>query len=64
MKPVSKDLLKEALELPPVQRITLVDRLLASLDKPDETVDAVWRKEIGARLRAYPSGTSVKPGIQ
>lgn len=58
MKPESKDLLREALELPPIERATLVDQLLNSLDKPDEAVDGVWRKEIAARLRAYRSGTA------
>ncbi len=57
MKPESRDLLKEALELPPVERAALVDELLTSLDKPDEAIDAAWRKEIAARLRAYRSGT-------
>jgi len=56
MKSESKDLLKEALALPPVQRAALVDQLLTSLDKPDEAIDNLWRKEIAARLRAYRSG--------
>lgn len=58
MKSESKDLLKEALALPPVQRAALVDQLLTSLDKPDEAIDNLWRKEIAARLRAYRSGTA------
>jgi len=58
MKPESRDLLKEALELPPVQRAALVDQLLTSLDKPDEAIDNLWRKEIAARLRAYRAGTA------
>lgn len=56
MTPDSKDLLKEALALPPIERAILVDQLLTSLDKPDEAVDQVWRKEIAARLGAYRSG--------
>ncbi len=58
MKPKSQDLLKEALDLPPIESAPLADQLLASLDKPDEAVDEVWRKEIAARLRAYRSGTA------
>lgn len=58
MKPESKDLLKEALALPPVQRAALVDQLLASLDQPDEAIDEVWRTEVAARLRAYRSGSA------
>jgi putative addiction module component (TIGR02574 family) len=56
MKPESQDLLKEALALSPIERAALVDQLLISLDKPDEAVDQMWRKEIAARLRAYRSG--------
>ena len=58
MKAKSENLLKEALDLPPIERAALVDQLLTSLDKPDDAVDAVWRKEIAARLRAYRSGTA------
>ena len=58
MGPKSQDLLKEALELPPMERAAFVDRLLTSLDKPDEAIDQVWRKEIAARLRAYRSGAA------
>jgi len=58
MKAKSDELLKQALELPPAERATLVDRLLTSLDKPDEAIDTAWRKEIAARLRAYRSGAA------
>lgn len=58
MKPESENLLKEALDLPPIERATLVDRLITSLDRPDDAIDAVWRKEIAARLRAYRSGAA------
>lgn len=58
MGPKSKDLLKEALDLPPIERAALADQLLTSLDRPDDAIDEVWRKEIAARLRAYRSGTA------
>ncbi len=58
MKPESEELLKEALELPPAERAALVDRLITSLDQPDEAIDRVWRQEIAARLRAYRAGTA------
>ncbi len=56
MKAESRNLIEEALELPPIERAALVDQLLTSLDKPDEAVDHLWRQEIAARLRAYRSG--------
>ena len=52
----TKQVLKEALELPSVERATLVDQLLSSLDKPDEHIDALWRKEVEDRINAYHSG--------
>jgi len=58
MKPESRDLMREALELPPMERAALVDQLLTSLDRPDDAIDGVWRKEIAARLRAYRSGAA------
>jgi putative addiction module component (TIGR02574 family) len=58
MKSKSEELLKEALDLPPIERAAMVDRLITSLDRPNEAVDEVWRKEIGARLDAYKSGAA------
>ncbi len=52
----TKQVLKEALELPSVERATLVDQLLSSLDEPDEHIDALWRKEVEDRINAYHSG--------
>ena len=58
MKPESENVLREALELSPTERAALVDRLITSLDKPDDAIDQVWRKEIAARLCAYRSGAA------
>ncbi|MEE9260739.1 MAG: addiction module protein [Candidatus Scalindua sediminis] len=52
----TEKLLKEALKLPPIERATIVDRLVSSLDKPDKTIDDLWRKEIEDRIDAYESG--------
>lgn len=46
-------IVKQALELAPVERADLVDRLISSLDIPDHTIDDVWRREIGRRMEAY-----------
>jgi len=64
MKRKSEDMLKEALEMPPIERAALVDRLLTSLDRPDDAIDEVWRKEVAARLRAYRSGTAATVSAQ
>lgn len=58
MKPKLEELLKEVLELPPIERAAIVDRVITSLDKPDDAIDKAWREEIGARLRAHRSGAA------
>jgi len=55
--PVSTEtLLRQALELPANDRAALVEGLIASLDKPDPALDALWLKEAESRLAAYRSG--------
>lgn len=48
--------LKNALELPTLDRASLIDRLLSSLDQPDEQIDDLWRSEVEDRLKAYKAG--------
>jgi putative addiction module component (TIGR02574 family) len=52
----TKQILKEALELPSFERAMVADHLLSSLDQPDEQIDALWREEVEARISAYKSG--------
>lgn len=54
--PQNQNILDEALRLPATERASLADRLLASLDKPDEAVDELWREEIQARIASYEAG--------
>lgn len=49
-------LLRQVLELPANDRAALVESLIASLDTPDPTLDALWLKEAESRLAAYRSG--------
>lgn len=59
-EPVSaeaQDILDRALKLSAVDKARLVDKLLSSLDKPDEAMDALWRKEVEDRLEAYRAGS-------
>jgi putative addiction module component (TIGR02574 family) len=58
-EPVSaeaQDILDRALKLSAVDKARLVDKLLSSLDKPDEAMDGLWRKEVEDRLEAYRAG--------
>ncbi len=52
----AKNILHQALDLPPNDRAALVEGLIASLDKPDPMLDAMWLKESEDRLAAYRAG--------
>ncbi len=39
------------------ERSDIIEKLLASLDKPDTDIDAVWGRETDARIKAYEDGT-------
>jgi putative addiction module component (TIGR02574 family) len=52
----AKEVEKLALKLPVVEKARLVDKLLASLDRPDSRTDALWKKEVEDRIEAYRAG--------
>lgn len=56
MKPLSEALSAQAVQLPPEDRMELVERILDSLDEPDAGLDALWAKEAEDRLAAYRRG--------
>ena len=56
MRTELKEILEEALALPPRERANLIDHLLSSLDEPSEYIDSLWRKEVEDRIDAYRSG--------
>lgn len=48
---------KDALTLPPDERVALARRLLISIEpKPSPEVDAAWEKEIARRIGEFDSG--------
>jgi putative addiction module component (TIGR02574 family) len=50
---------KEALILPPEQRLTLARRLLESVDlEPEPGAEAAWESEIARRIKRLDSGES------
>jgi putative addiction module component (TIGR02574 family) len=55
-----------AIELPPEQRFTLAQRILASIEPSgDEGVDRAWASEIRERMRRYDSGETIgTPGAE
>ena len=56
MNPIAETLSAQAVQLPPEDRMALVERILDSLDEPDASVDALWAKEADDRLTAYRRG--------
>ena len=53
----AKELLAEALQLPPEERATLASELIESLDQGiDNDADAAWSLEIRRRLERFDAG--------
>ena len=52
----AQQILARALKLSAHEIALLIDQLLASLDKPDDAIDAVWRQEGEDRVKAYHAG--------
>ena len=46
----------EALALPAIERASLVELLLASLDQPDDRIEQLWAIEANRRLAAFKAG--------
>jgi putative addiction module component (TIGR02574 family) len=52
----AKQLCYQALQLPPEERMALVDQILDTLDERDSALDAQWAQEAQSRLVAYHRG--------
>ena len=49
-------LTEEIRGLPDIEKLQLVDVILADLDKPDPEIDRVWAEEARKRWAAYKAG--------
>jgi putative addiction module component (TIGR02574 family) len=57
MTTATKAILKQALNLSPVERAELIEKLFQSFDKaPDTKIDALWADESESRIDAYDAG--------
>ena len=57
MTAASQQVLREALELPPVERAELIEEILASFNFPSRNkIDALWASEAENRIDAYDRG--------
>ena len=56
MSALAENLLEQALDLCASERVRLVEKLLLSLDMPNESIDKIWAREADARIAAYEAG--------
>ena len=56
MSQAAEALSAQVTQLPPEERMEVVERILDSLDQPDSAMDALWAKEADDRLAAYRRG--------
>ena len=56
MSTETQEILNRALGLPAIDKARIADELLASLDHPDQAIDALWRQEVEDRIAAYKAG--------
>ena len=52
------EIVEEVLQLNPQDRYMIVEKLLQSLDKPDDSIDNVWEDEAEKRLSDYKNNPS------
>ncbi len=56
MAKTADKLAAEIHDLPDIEKLRLVDAILADLDKPDPEIDRVWAEEARKRWAAYKAG--------
>ena len=57
MSEKAEKILSEAIELPPIERAELIERLLSSFEFPTrESIDELWVAEVEDRIDAYEKG--------
>lgn len=57
MSPHARDILAEALKLPPIERAELIEQIVASFSSPDrQALDERWAAEAEERVEAYERG--------
>jgi putative addiction module component (TIGR02574 family) len=52
----TRQILENALALPPVERAAIIESLLSSLDQPDVCIDDIWAEEAERRIAAHDAG--------
>ena len=52
----TREIAEQVRSLPDVEKLALVDEILADLDRPDPVIDKVWAEESRRRWLAYKAG--------
>ena len=52
----SKNIIHNALNLSPAERVLIIETLSKSLSKPDIDIDKYWKEEVEQRYKSYQSG--------
>ncbi len=52
----SKNIIKNALNLSPAERILILEALSKSLSEPDKEIDKSWKEEVEQRYKAFVDG--------
>lgn len=63
MPHIRKDVFDDALALSTSERVALVERLLESLDAPNEEINAMWSEESDRRAEAYEKKLAISKPI-
>ncbi len=53
---MDSELFEKALKMPPNERLTFAELILASLDREEEEIRHAWIKEVNDRMRAVNAG--------
>ena len=56
MNITSETIIEQTSQMSANEKIELIDALLATVDKPDSEIDALWAMEAESRLAAYQNG--------
>ena len=56
MTQITEELCRAATQLPPAERLELIQRIMETLDAPDQAINALWAKEADERFDAYKRG--------
>jgi putative addiction module component (TIGR02574 family) len=52
----SKNIIQNALNLTPAERLLIIEALSNSLNEPDKEIDKYWKEEVEKRYEAFIKG--------